>query len=204
MEKQIEIPKAKLLIVNGSPREGGNSDAVVHILSCVFSSRGISYESVFLRDYSISGCVGCERCREKGECVGIEDDMRRLYPKILEARGLLLVSPAHNYNVTSWMKAFIDRFYCYYIFDNNRPRGWSSRLLGQNRIAGVIGICEQEKVEDMGFTIDAMRLPIAALGYRVLRTLPILGVFNRGKVGEEASLKEKVLYFGTELVSVFV
>lgn len=199
----MTIPKEKLLIVNGSPRKGGNSDAVVDILSHEFSSRGLVKESVFLRDYSISGCIGCERCREKGECVGIKDDMQKLYPKILESRGLVLISPAHNYNVTSWMKAFIDRFYCYYIFDNKRPRGWSSRLSGENRVAGIVGICEQVNVEDMGFTVEAMKEPISALGYRIMGTLPIIGVFDRGKVGTEKNLKAEILDFGTQIASNF-
>lgn len=191
----------KLLMVNGSPRKGGNSDTVLGILSDLFSSGGVAYDSVYLRDYAFSGCIGCERCREKGECVGLKDDMQRLYPMVLESRGLVLISPAHNYNITSWMKAFIDRFYCYYIFDNNRPRGWASRLSGKNRIAGIIGICEQEKVEDMGFTLEAMEAPVSALGYTVVRTLPILGVFDRGKVGEEETLKKQILDFGNALSS---
>ena len=50
------------------------------------------------------------------------DGMSLLYPKIIDARGLVLVSPTHNYNITAIMKAFIDRLYCFYNFDNkNRP-----------------------------------------------------------------------------------
>ncbi|GCA65007.1 hypothetical protein KIPB_015998, partial [Kipferlia bialata] len=34
--------------------------------------------------------------------------MTGLYPKVIEAQGLVLVCPVHNYNITAWMKAFID------------------------------------------------------------------------------------------------
>ena len=61
--------------------------------------------------------------RETNECLAFQDGMQLLYPKIRGSRGLVLVTPVHNYNLTAWMKAFIDRTYCLYSFDmNNRPR----------------------------------------------------------------------------------
>lgn len=94
--------------------------------------------------------------------------MSLIYPGILESQGLILVSPTHNYNVTAWMKAIIDRLYCFYNFDDKRPRGWSSRLAGQGRKAVLAAICEQKNKDDMGFTLDAMRLPLEALGYEII------------------------------------
>lgn len=52
--------------------------------------------------------------------------MNLLYPKIEEAKGMVLGSPTYNYNVTSLMKTFIDRLYPYYNFTDDRPRGYSA------------------------------------------------------------------------------
>ena len=71
------------------------------------------------------------------------------------------------------MKAFIDRLYCFYNFQNTHPRTWSSQLENQNRKAVVVAICEQENRKDMGFTIEAMKLPIEALGYKVIEELAV-------------------------------
>jgi len=67
----------------------------------------------------------------------------------------------------------IDRLYCFYNFDDNRPGGWSSRLAGQGRKAILAAICEQKNKDDMGFTLDAMRLPLEALGYEIIGELPV-------------------------------
>ncbi|HDR15060.1 MAG TPA: flavodoxin family protein [Desulfobacteraceae bacterium] len=142
-------------------------------------------EVIQLRDIRYQGCIGCEKCRKDGICTGLTDGMSLVYPYILEARGLVLVSPAHNYNITSWMKAFIDRLYCFFNFDDNRPRSWHSRLAGQNRKAVLGAVCEQKNTGDMGFTLDAMRYPLQALGYEIFGEIPVYGIFDRGKIKEK-------------------
>ena len=107
---------AEILCVGGSPRAGGNSDILVrHFLKGV-QDLNITAEEVQLRDYQIQSCIGCEKCRKDKICTGIQDEMTLLYPKIIEARGLILVSPVHNYNIAALMKSFIDRLYCFYNF----------------------------------------------------------------------------------------
>ncbi len=112
---------------------------------------------------------------------------------------MVLVCPTHNYNVTAWMKAFIDRLYCFYIFDNKRPRGWSSRLIDQNRKAVIAAVCEQVDKKDMGFTLEAMRLPIEALGYEVVGELAVFGIFDKGKVQDEDETLTKAIELGNQL-----
>ena len=118
-------------------------------------------------------------------------------------QGLVLVSPTHNYNVTAWMKAFIDRLYCFYNFDDNRPRGWSSRLADQKRKAVLAAVCEQEAREDMGFTLDAMRHPIEALGYEIIGELPVFGVFDKGRVKEKEDILNTASKLGVDLAKSF-
>jgi multimeric flavodoxin WrbA len=131
--------------------------------------------------------------------------MQLIYPKIMEARGLVLISPTHHYNVTAWMKAFIDRLYCYYNFSNDRPRRWSSRLAGQNRKAIIASIGEQKSYEDgVGFTLEAMRLPIEALGYEVIGELPVLGVFDKGGINKQQQLLEKAEHLGSQLAKLVI
>ena len=102
--------EAKVLGVGGSPRKGGNSDVLMQHIVRGVSKTGMFAGSLQLRDYHYGGCIGCERCRKDKICTGLKDGMTLIYPELIESRGLILVSPTHNYNVTAWMKAFIDRF----------------------------------------------------------------------------------------------
>ena len=194
-----EPPETKVLGVGGSPRKGGNSDILLsHVLEGV-GKRGIPADRLHLRDFHYQGCVGCEKCRKDKICTGLKDGMSLAYPALVESRGLVLVSPTHHYNVTAWMKAFIDRLYCFYDFDDNRPRGWSSRLAGQGRKAVVAAVCEQENKADMGFTLDAMRLPLEALGYEIIGALGVFSIFDRAKVKAQSEILDQAVACGRDL-----
>lgn len=194
-----QSPEPRVLGIGGSPRKNGNSDVLLnHILKGV-SEKSIIGERAHLREFQYHGCIGCERCRKDKICTGLKDGMSLLYPRIIESQGLILVSPTHNYNVTAWMKAFIDRLYCFYTFDDNRPRGWSSQLADQGRKAVVAAVCEQVDKDDMGFTLEAMRRPLKALGYEIIGELPVFEIFDRGKVKENKEILSAATKLGEDL-----
>ena len=201
IQKNFEdhFTKRRIIGIVGSPRKNGNSDVLLnHILSGAKEEQ-VFTEKIHLRDYQFQSCIGCEKCRKDTICTGLNDGMSLLYPKILDSQGLILISPTHNYNVTAWMKAFIDRLYCFYAFDNNRPRGWSSRLKNQGRKAVVAAVCEQESEEDMGFTLEAMSRPLIALGYEIIGELMVLAIFDRGKVKEKRDALARASSLGVKL-----
>ena len=188
----------RVLGINGSPRKNGNSDTFMGALRKGITRSGIPFNSAELRDYRFNPCIGCEKCRKDKICTGHKDGLSFLYPMIMESRGLILISPTHNYNITAWMKAFIDRLYCFYDFETPRPGPWSSRLSGQNRKALVIGVCEQEKREDMGWTIEAMAKPLTALGFEVTEEIPVFGVFERSGIKNNAELLDRIYKLGAD------
>lgn len=192
-------PEPQIVGIGGSTRKGGNSDTLLkHALTGV-QRCGLPVTAVHLRELQYQPCIGCERCRKDKICTGHTDGMSVIYPAVLKSQGLILVSPTHNYNVTAWVKAFIDRLYCFYEFDTPRPGKWSSRLAGQGRKAAVIGIWEQEPKGDMGYTLDAMSRPLEDLGYDVIRELPVYGVFAKGKVKEKRKVLEQATDLGEKL-----
>ncbi|MEX1307474.1 MAG: flavodoxin family protein, partial [Eubacteriales bacterium] len=121
----------------------------------------------------------CEGCKDTFACV-IKDDMQKIYPKILKADAIILGSPTYFYNISSKMKAFLERLYPYEIFDQDDRSVWLSlNEVTGIRYASVIAVCEQDDVRDMGFTAEAMSMPLQALGYRVVDTVKALHLFNK-------------------------
>jgi len=192
-----------ILCIGGSPRAGGNSDILIARFIRGVTCRDFAAEGIQLRDYRFQSCKGCEKCRSDGYCTGIQDDMQLVYPKIMANKGLILVSPVHNYNITAIMKSFIDRLYCFYNFDGERPGKWSSRLANQGRKAVIAAIGEQVSYEDSGVSLalQAMRLPLEALGYQVIGELPVTGVFHKGKILQHPKSLEKAEELGQQLSS---
>lgn len=190
-----------ILGVSGSPRRGGNSDRVLDATLSGTSEMGADTEILYLSDMEISSCVGCERCREDKVCTRFEDDLTPLYPKISLAEGIVLVTPVYNYNVTAWMKTFIDRLYCFYDFDNEHPRGWSSRLADQGKATILAIVAEQLDPKDFGVTMEALRMPMEALGYRIAGELAVPGVFEAGVVKDRPGVLDQAVRLGQNLAA---
>lgn len=201
MTEETLHTRQSILGVSGSPRANGNSDVLLkHVLKGA-QEENIPTETILLRNYYFQPCVGCERCRKDKACTKLNDGMQILYPKIRASQGLVLACPTHNYNVTAWMKAFIDRLYCFYNFEDTRPRAWSSRLANQNRKAAIVAVCEQQNKKDMGFTLEAMRLPLEALGYEIVGELAVFRIFDRGAVRNEEDTLQDASALGKKLAA---
>ncbi|MBU3183045.1 flavodoxin family protein [Clostridium psychrophilum] len=193
-----------VLGVVGSSRENGNTSFLVKQALHTIESKDIKTELLFLGDYNIRGCIGCEGCKDTYKCV-IMDDMQKIYPLIENSDAIILGSPTYFYNITSDMKAFIERLYCYQIFSHNDRSVWSSvnEVLG-GKYAVVIAICEQNNEEDMGFTAEAMKKPLEGLGYRVISTVKILNAFKKGEVLQNKNALEQVRIAAQKLEKTFM
>ncbi|MGB3212847.1 MAG: flavodoxin family protein [Desulforhopalus sp.] len=192
-------PEKRIIGFSGSPRKNGNSDILLKTILLGVTQERIPSTYFNLTDIQFQGCIGCEKCRKDKICTGLIDGMSLIYHELISSKGLVLVSPTHNYNVTSWMKAFIDRLYCFYNFENDRPRSWSSQFANQNRKAIVAAICEQENLDDMGFTLEAMRKPLEALGYEVTGQLSVFKIFDKAKVKYDEKAMKTAYQLGQKL-----
>lgn len=157
----------------GSPRRDGNTGQLVDKLLEVMKAPDIITEIVHLSDYKISGCKGCLSCSKTGKC-SVRDDMDVLYPKIEQSDAFIFACPTYNYNITPEMKILLDRMFCYYRF---KGASWTC-LLGDSKKALLVGVCagpgsSDNRIEEdnMGFTIQAMRLPLRDLGIKIVKEL---------------------------------
>lgn len=101
----------KVLILNGSPREKGNTAALATKLTAGATDSGAEVESIYLHNLDIRPCDACDFCQEDGnECV-ISDDMQSLYPKMRDSDVIVIASPVYWFNLTAQSKLCIDRWY---------------------------------------------------------------------------------------------
>ena len=190
----------KILGVVGSKRRRGNTSILVETLLEAAETQGAHTEQIFLDDYDFADCNGCEGCQKDFQCV-VDDGMQAIYPKILEADGLVIGSPTYFYNITALMKAFLDRLYCYEIFDPEDRSVWIPfNETGKIKYAVALAVCEQATEEDMGFTAQALSKPLEALGYRITDTVKSLNAFRKGEIAKDEKELAKAKKAGIRLV----
>lgn len=104
----------KVLGIMGSPRFGGNTDLLLDSALAGAEEGGAEVEKVLLCDLHLSPCKECLACDITGECVQA-DDMRQIYPKLIEADRLFFASPIFFMGISAQAKALIDRCQCIWV-----------------------------------------------------------------------------------------
>lgn len=100
----------KVLILNGSPRVGGNTTVAVEELEKVFRAEGVEVETVQVGTCEIRGCIACGKCAETGKCV-FDDIVNELAPKFEAADGLIAASPVYYASANATLVACLTRLF---------------------------------------------------------------------------------------------
>ena len=100
----------KVLILNGSPRKGGNTSRAIEEMVNVFSMEGVETEIIRLGDQDIRGCMACGTCKKAGKCV-YDDIVNEIAARLDAADGLVLASPVYFASANATLIACLDRLF---------------------------------------------------------------------------------------------
>ena len=100
----------KVVAFNGSPREEGNTAALLGAVLRELESQGIKTELIHLKG-PLSGCRACFQCYEKknGRCAQDRDMINLCIERIAKADGIIIGSPTYFADLTPETKVLIDR-----------------------------------------------------------------------------------------------
>ena len=101
----------KVIGFSGSPRTGGNTERMIQKIFSTLEEEGIDTELIQIGGEPLHGCRACMKCYENinGTCAIATDNLNEYIDKMKMADGIILGSPTYFADVTSEMKAFIDR-----------------------------------------------------------------------------------------------
>jgi multimeric flavodoxin WrbA len=101
----------KVFAVNGSARKNGNTAQLILEVFKVLKKHDIDCEMIQLSGKYIRGCTACDQCYKSkdNKCSQKDDIVNECIKKMIEADGIILASPTYFSNITSEMKALIDR-----------------------------------------------------------------------------------------------
>jgi len=109
------------LAINGSPRSDGNTQYLLNQVLMQLSRANWQTEIVQVGGAPIRGCMACLKCKEikNQRCSINTDHFNEIMEKMIRADALILGSPTYFADVSSEMKALIDRS-GYVALANNR------------------------------------------------------------------------------------
>jgi len=131
---------SRLVCLLGSPRPGGNSAAMAGAVCAAASAAGAEVAEFALNRLDYRGCQGCLACKQAGStgCV-LNDGLTSVLAAVAACDVLLLATPVYFGEVSSQLKAFIDRSFSFLTPDYaSAPRGSRSRLAPGKTLCFVI------------------------------------------------------------------
>ena len=114
----------KVLMLNGSPRVGGNTSIALAEMEHVFAQEGVAFETIQVGQKDIRGCIACGKCASSGKCV-FDDMVNEIAPKFQEADGLVAASPVYYASANPTLVALLDRLFYSTHFDKTMKVGAS-------------------------------------------------------------------------------
>ena len=110
----------KIVILNGSPRKGGNTSALTAEFTKGAEESGNVVTEFFLDEMNINGCKGCfgggknpdSPCAQK-------DDMDKIYPIYKDADIVVLATPLYYWTISGQLKITFDRLFAVAECDSN-------------------------------------------------------------------------------------
>ena len=114
----------KVLMINGSPRVGGNTSIALKEMEQIFAAEGIETDTVQIGNKDIRGCIACGTCADKGKCV-FDDMVNETAPKFEACDGLVIASPVYYASANGTMISFLDRLFYSTPFDKSMKVGAS-------------------------------------------------------------------------------
>ena len=144
----------KIVVITGSPRRGA-TEGMGDAFQMAAEERGFEIVRFNASKLNVGGCKNCNAC---GKVVGrtcvFDDDFTPIAKAILEADGIVLVTPLYWYSWPWQIKATLDRFYSFLIgnFD----------LKGKK--AALIASCGEPTVEAMEGLVFSFKKTTALLG----------------------------------------
>lgn len=127
-------------ILMGSPREKGNTAALLEPFTKQLKDEGHTYEVIRLYEKQIAPCTACRTCQQDWSIFGcrFEDDAQRIFEKLLECDVIVLATPVYSWYCTPPMKALLDRM----VYGMNKYYGQSKGpALWKGKSVALIATC---------------------------------------------------------------
>ncbi len=115
----------KIVAVNGSPRQGWNTDLLIDEAIKGAESKGNSVQKFDLyRLDRYTGCISCFGCKRKaheGECV-VKDSLKPVLDAIKESDGIIMGAPNYFSDLCAQFKLFYERLvFPYLTYNQEHP-----------------------------------------------------------------------------------
>ena len=149
----------KVLLINGSPRQNGNTAIALAEVAKQLTQEGIESEIVWIGNKPIRGCIACGQCKIKGigRCVFDDDICNKISEKFEDSNALIVGSPVYYGQPNGALLSIIQRTF------------YSNGANISGKPAASIAVCRRGGAtavfESLNMPFQMMNMPIVTSQY---------------------------------------
>ena len=149
----------KVLLINGSPRQKGNTATALTEVAKQLSKEGIDSEIMWIGNKPIRGCIACGQCSAKGlgRCVFDDDVCNKISEKFKDVNALIVGSPVYYGQPNGALLSIIQRAF------------YSNGANISGKPAASIAVCRRwgatAVFETLNMPFQMMNMPIVTSQY---------------------------------------
>lgn len=148
----------KVLMINGSPRQKGNTSIALNQIAEQLGKHGIESEIVWIGNKPIRGCIACNTCKEKpGACVFNDDVCNGISSKMNDADALIVGAPVYWGQPNGAVLAIVQRMF------------YSNGAAFQGKPAAAVAVCRRggatAAFQALNMPFQMMNMPVVTSQY---------------------------------------
>ncbi len=102
----------KVLLINGSPKERGNTFRALSEVAATLNAEGIETEIVSIGKKAMQGCIACGWCGREGKCTFKDDVYYKVWRTVKDGiDGIVVGSPVYYGGPNGSLCALLDRVF---------------------------------------------------------------------------------------------
>lgn len=161
-----------IVVMTGSPRKNGNSNAMAASFIRAADALGHTVTRIDAAAQQVSGCRDCRACYKGGKPCAFDEAFNEIAPAILAADALVFATPIYWYSFPAQLKAVIDKFFAFYI--GKQP------IFG--KAYALLACCEDDDVTAMDGVRFSLRRSAELLGWKNLGEVLVHNVHEPGDI----------------------
>lgn len=181
----------------GSPRAGGNSDALTDALLSALAGQGAQVVCHALRDLEFDGYRPLPDGTLTTDSAHQQDDLTPVLADVTQADLVVLATPIYFCNMTALLKQALDRFFCFFKPDyvtNPEPS-----VLGRDKVLVLVQV-QGEGPERYADLLDQYAPALDKLGFARRELLRACGVRAPGDVAGQHEVMNRAEALALDLM----
>ena len=148
----------RVLIINGSPRQKGNTSIALAEIAKQLEELGIESEIVWIGNKPVRGCIACNTCKDKpGACVFDDDVCNGISAKMNSSDALIVGSPVYWGQPNGAVLSIIQRAF------------YSNGAAFRGKPAAAVAVCRRggatATFETLNMPFQMMSMPVVTSQY---------------------------------------